>query len=1100
MKFNKKGFTLIELLAVILIIGIVSATAIISFNSVRKKMRTNYYASQENLVKLAANNYVEDNKSMFPKEVGKSKKILLSELIKKEYLSDVLDYRKNKCNYDNSYVVVYKYSKTKYRYNVYLDCPDYNVKEDNNGKVSDIVIVMKQSNNYKDPTASVTIKNLENGIASYSYVIYKNNKEIRNSGNIKLDDYPKSYSFDVKFDNLSDGIYKLKVIAIDKDGKETVKMSNDSLIIDTTGPVCGKNNGSDKWTNKNRNIELYYKDDVDGVEKKITKTFDKTTKIGIITISDSRGNSTDCKVNVYVDKDKPSCQTFVKNGDNYSLTTDNMSWIKGSREIRVSCSDMDSGCTEESNKLLTYNKSKKSDKYVVKDNAGNETECSFDVKVDNTAPKCVVDSKGITIGQRSDKNWGDVDSNDNDIYKHSVWTKNAVSLRAKCDDGDGSGCDLNRSETKSFSSSTPVELNYDSSSYKIYDAVGNEATCTNVYAKVDYVAPSVSIKLQEYSTLTSWVDYDGSWTNSNVYAMTSVSDKGSGFSSGFYKVDLDNGSSKSTSYPESLEVKDDGISSVYYVATDKAGNSSGYVYAGKNVSIDKTAPSCGDLLYTEANKRYRSDGSNYRDVNDNQLLPWTNVKKNLELGCLDNNGASLNSACSVGIIDNDYDISSNNSITNTNVEIKDNAGNKTTCKIPVKIDKVAPSCGSLTYDKNEYIKINGNYRLGGKEDGSLLPWTNTDKTINFECKDNESGCKNNLYTDTFTNNIKSDAITIEDKAGNVTKCDIPVKIDKVAPSCGDIKHGSTLISKESDLSWTNSDSRTMEVKCNDNDSGSGCLESSYSKKFDVADNSKKEGGTITISDKAGNETKCDVPVKIDKIAPSCGDIKHGSDIIDKNGSNLSWTNSEDGRTMKVLCSDSNSGCLESSYSEIFKAKTGEFIKNGSITIKDKAGNKTTCTVPVKIDREPPEITPVSQVSAIGKEGSTSYNICYGDAVTGKQLNYYKGITSTDKGSGIKSRIVYWAAAADRTNNKEKFSADTKDPEKFRYFNRNLKYDYANLESLPDYLCTKANNDSLAFNYCIVVRDAVGNCTARASKTTTHLGNFDPDYCTCDNVK
>lgn len=37
MKFNKKGFTLIELLAVILIIGIVSATAIISFNSVRKK-------------------------------------------------------------------------------------------------------------------------------------------------------------------------------------------------------------------------------------------------------------------------------------------------------------------------------------------------------------------------------------------------------------------------------------------------------------------------------------------------------------------------------------------------------------------------------------------------------------------------------------------------------------------------------------------------------------------------------------------------------------------------------------------------------------------------------------------------------------------------------------------------------------------------------------------------------------------------------------------------------------------------------------------------------------------------------------------------------
>ena len=79
---------------------------------------------------------------------------------------------------------------------------------------------------------------MNNGIASYSYRIYKNSKEVRNSGNIKVKNSSVSYSFNVRFDNLSDGSYKLKVIVIDKDGYETVKVSSDSLVLDTTPAQC----------------------------------------------------------------------------------------------------------------------------------------------------------------------------------------------------------------------------------------------------------------------------------------------------------------------------------------------------------------------------------------------------------------------------------------------------------------------------------------------------------------------------------------------------------------------------------------------------------------------------------------------------------------------------------------------------------------------------------------------------------------------------------------------------------------------------------------------------------------------------------------------
>ena len=64
-------------------------------------------------------------------------------------------------------------------------------------------------------------------------------------------------------------------------------------------------------------------------------------------------------------------------------------------------------------------------------------------------------------------------------------------------------------------------------------------------------------------------------------------------------------------------------------------------------------------------------------------------------------------------------------------------------------------------------------------------WTKEQRTITVRCNDGEdgSGCTRDTFTKTFKSDAKYDYITIEDKAGNKTKCRVAVYIDKTAPSC-----------------------------------------------------------------------------------------------------------------------------------------------------------------------------------------------------------------------------------------------------------------------------------------------------------------------------
>lgn len=128
-----------------------------------------------------------------------------------------------------------------------------------------------------------------------------------------------------------------------------------------------------------------------------------------------------------------------------------------------------------------------------------------------------------------------------------------------------------------------------------------------------------------------------------------------------------------------------------------------------------------------------------------------------------------------------------------------------------------------------------------------------------------------------------------------------------APKCGKITGASK--------SWTNGN-RTISVAC------STCKKASYSKKFTAT----AQTGTITIVGKNGKTTNCTVNVYIDKQVP-----KLTVKVTKQGKKGVSYTYTASDANSKIKGSTTGSGTVK---------------KTTTITVTDKAGNKTTKTVKV----------------------------------------------------------------------------------------------------------------------------------------------------------
>lgn len=220
--------------------------------------------------------------------------------------------------------------------------------------------------------------------------------------------------------------YSYNLTCIDTDSNEVVfeheDFSGTSCEVtegtDTTPPECGSIVGqSTTWTNGNRTITVNCTDD-EGSCNSVTRTFSTTTTTADIEIEDSNGNTNSCRVNVYVDKTRPTFR-------NISIG----SVSNNSRTITYECRDAESGCIQDAYST-SVSASVSSATISIRDKAGNTNTQTLELEPvvepsdgwewndDDSCWYYYKNSKKVTGWQFIDNTWYYLDS---DGCMHTGW-------------------------------------------------------------------------------------------------------------------------------------------------------------------------------------------------------------------------------------------------------------------------------------------------------------------------------------------------------------------------------------------------------------------------------------------------------------------------------------------------------------------------------------------------------------------------------------------------------------------------------------------------------------------------------------------------------
>ena len=518
---------------------------------------------------------------------------------------------------------------------------------------------------------------------------------------------------------------------------------------------------------------VYKSDEIDA--KKSTSTQIKTVSLKnyvpgdikvVVTASNIYGYSTTYSLSSdsrFKDTIKP------RPGD---IEGDTNHWSRGIRIITVECIDDDSGCEQDSY-TDDFDGDKRTGIIPIRDNEGNVEEVEVDVYLDNTPPILTLD-----------------------VYKRGS-------------DGKKQGSVVQQFKTNKGEQNKTVTISKDA----VNGWLNNSKYPYGVYIEA------------HYDDISEIKNLEWKWNNSGLVSSNSnakvIPDANK-------KVEVPDINKGVYAFSLSAEGWRYGVISV----TDSVDFTTSIEII---VPIDRTGPS-----------RTTSGESN----------KWTKDNRTINVTCTD-----VLSGC----VKNSDTLTYSTTTKTANYSISDNAGNSATYSANVYVDKTAPSCGPIT--------------------GQSTEWTKNNRTISVSCNDSDSGCSISPVSQIFSSTTKQGTITITDAVGNSRNCTVNAYVDKTGPTCGTVTGQST--------TWTKNN-RTISVDCSD--SHSGCSKTSFSNTF----SSNAKVGTITLTDKLGNSTNCNVNVYIDKSAPKKKDT---------NGESTTWTNSD--RTITVTCQDEGeSGCKD----------------------------------------------------------------------------------------------------------------------------------------------------------------------------------------------
>lgn len=336
-------------------------------------------------------------------------------------------------------------------------------------------------------------------------------------------------------------------------------------------------------------------------------------------------------------------------------------------------------------------------------------------------------------------------------------------------------------------------------------------------------------------------------------------------------------------------------------AVDVADNTNSTSFS---VNIDKTAPQISATITPAANPS-----------------GWHNTDVIVTFTCSDDNS---------GVEQCPNPITINTETTGQVVTgtVKDHAGNSATTSVAINVDKTVPEISTAVAP---LPNANG--------------WHNGDATITFSCSDERSGvvqCPEPVIV-----NLEAASQVVEstvfDVAGNSSSSSVTINLDKTAPVIT-----ASVTPLANDNGWHNSDV-TVTFTCTDENSGVAvCPEPVL-----VSSEGANQVVSGTVEDNAGNSSSVSVTINLDKSVPQISTTV--TPAANANG----WHNSD--ATVTFSCSDENSGVVQCPEPVIISLEGASQVVEG--TVFDVAGNSSTATATINLDKTLPEISQALTPSA-----------------------------------------------------------------------------------------------------------------------------------------
>ncbi|WP_420183590.1 OmpL47-type beta-barrel domain-containing protein [Knoellia sp. CPCC 206435] len=741
----------------------------------------------------------------------------------------------------------------------------------------------------------------------------------------------------------AEGNHTLSFWSTDKAGN-TEAARTVSFGIDKTSPTIGHTQSpaanADGWNNENVTVTFTCSDALSGVASCTgpqTVATEGRSQVVTGTVEDNAGNSATDPASVSIDKTKPVITVDALPAPNAN------GWYQDDVTATFTATDALSGVKTQDTAHTFGEGEAQTATAAASDAAGNSSSVTTSkVSVDKTAPTI----SGKVVGAPNANGWftGDVTV---------TWT-----------------CDDNLSGVVACPADSVVggEGSDRSASASVTDKAGHTATATLDGIRIDRTAPT-----------TAPIGVPGGWVNAPVTVGLHGTDNLSDVDTTYFVID---GASTPTR-GDTVTVATEGVHEVTYWSVDGAGNTENA--KSFTVRLDLSSPSITPSQSPEQNAK-----------------GWNNTDVSVSFSCTDQTDLSGLATCT-----GPQTVTTEGKAQKVTGAASDNAGNSLTGTATVNIDKTLPTITgapdrsaneagwykddvTVSFDAKDTLSgihaVTGPQTLGEGQAQSVagtatdnagnsastsvtginvdktMPtlaaaptttpnengWYSSDVTLDWSADDVLSGLAGPAPADSVLSTEgegKSASASVTDKAGNTRSAtSAPVRIDKTAPR--------TDVSAPT--GWVNA-SATVEFTAFDALSGVSSTHYQLNGGSDTIGTSVTltSEGTHTIEyssgDRAGNrEATKTVTVEIDKSDPT---ITHS---LDPRANSNGWNNSD--VTVTFTCDDQTdlSGIASCTAPQTVTTEGQDQPVPGTAT--DKAGNTSTNSATVSLDRTKPTIT------------------------------------------------------------------------------------------------------------------------------------------------